>query len=756
MKKIFTLFCAAALMGTVNAQNITSVTVTTKAELTTAINDAATLSPGDIAYINIVGDINFGSFTFPATTRNIHFLGQNDADGNQAALRAEFVFPSNESEADKFALTFENLHLMDNNGEWGNSKHFINFKDANKHYVDTLRFTNCEISNICRSFVRCQINDAPTDGSYTGAGTFKHFEMTNCVFHNASRQSNAMPLIYMAQPTNTMVFRNNTFYDLTYLNALVTYNYMTDETGRQALKFTFENNTLVAYAKSTLFNFGSYVTTDSEFHIKNNFFLFPTWTDEANNRVGDSNSSHDMTEEATQRDGDGNTTFGYMTDEEIQARIDKGTVLTNIEGGLLQLEKNVLLGYKHQNMTDAIDAGDIIPIGDTEMEEDEISFYTMEDVEFAWTDFADAKMDMFQINLSHPVHSAGVKGAPIGDENNYTDQVIKVVYLTTHVEGSKSASITVSPQKDAYVSGDVVTLTANLNGSLNTFKGWSNGMSEPTIEVTLSDDTDITAQFEELNYVAVWNLNDISTNNVKKLSPVVPNYGDETLTLNYMRYLDDQGYVVWNADNSAFVDNIEDADEKKAAGNVFVTRNNKVANDVRNCYLITTSATQFGLGAEGHADYLYVEAAEMLEPTKIQFYVATDNVPYKMYAISTSTDGETWTDAGGFEMQNNGQWNLVEAELPAAKFIRIKGVESEGMFITPEFQELIDAGTNSVNTEFLFVAEIILMPSDGQGIVSVKGDAAAKESPVYNLMGIRVNGQAHGLLIHNGKKHIVK
>lgn len=750
MKKIFTLLCAAALMGSANAQNITSVTVEKAADLQTAINDAATLSAGDIAYIYIKGDINLKSFTFPATTRNIHFVGVNDDEGNQAVLRAEFVFPTNESENDGFGATFENLHLMDNNGEWGNSKHFMNFKDANKHFVDTLRFSNCEISNICRSFVRCQIDGAGED--YTGAGTFKHFEMTNCRFHNASRQANAMPLIYMAQPTNTMVFRNNTFYDLTYLNALVTYNYMTDNTGRQALKFNFENNTVIAWSKSTLFNFGSYVNNESEFHIKNNFFLFPNWVDECNNRFGDTNSVHLDMETIDENPSAAN---GPMTEEEVAARLEKGTVLTNIEGGLLQLENNVLSGFRHQNLNDAIEVGDVLPIGDTEMEEDEISFYTMEDVAFAWTDFADAQMDMFQINVSHPVHSAGVKGAPIGDENNYTDKVIKVVYVTTHVEGSKSASITLTPQKDAYMSGDVVTLTANLNGSLNTFKGWSNGMTEPTIEVTLEDNLDITAQFEELNYLAVWNLDDIEVNNVKKLSPVVPNYGDEALTLNYMRYANDS-YFVWNTENSAFVNDIEDADEKKAAGNVFMTRNNKVAGDVRNCYLITTSAAEFALEADGHADYLFIEAPEMLDNTKLQFFVATDNVPYKKYAVATSADGETWTDAATFEMENNGQWNLVEAELPAAKFIRIKGIESEGKFISADFQELLDAGTNQITNEYLFVTELILMPSDGQGIVSVNHEATDSQAPVYNLMGIRVNQAAHGLLIKNGQKFIVK
>ena len=127
-----------------------------------------------------------------------------------------------------------------------------------------------------------------------------------------------------------------------------------------------------------------------------------------------------------------------------------------------------------------------------------------------------------------------------------------------------------------------------------------------------------------------------------------------------------------------------------------------------------------------------------------------------MYAISTSTDGETWTDASGFEMTNNGQWNLVEAELPAAKFIRIKGIESEGMFISNDFQELIDAGTNSIGTEFLFVTEIILMPSDGQGIIEALPSPFTLHPSPYNLMGIRVNSQAKGLLIQNGKKHIVK
>lgn len=730
MKKLFTLICVTTLMiGGLYAQRTTQTTVTSKAELQTALTDAAAMSPGDIAYIYIKGSINLGSYTFGATTRNIHFVGINDEEtGERASLLTEFVFPTNESEADKFAITFENLHLMDNNGEWGNSKHFINFKDANKHFVDSMVIKNCEISNICRSFLRGQIDGAPTDGTYTGCGTFNYFEMSNTTFHNASRQDNAMPLIYMAWSTNEMIFRNNTFYDLPYLNALVTFNYMTDETGRQPVKFYFENNTVCAYAKSTLFNFGTYVTSDSEFHIKNNILLFPNWADEENNRIGDTRDNHDMSEGAVIREGDV-TTFGYLTDEEIAARIEKGTTLTNILGGLVQMENNLLSGYKYQNFArtkvgeeyvNFIDSGDIIPIGDTEEEffDDFAPALTMEEVPFSWTDFADAQNDFFQISFSNPAYTAGKNSAPLGDTNNYTNQVIKVVALNVTVAGSKSAKVIVSPEKTAYMAGDEVTLTADCNGSLNTFKGWGNGETEPTITLTLNDDLDITATFEEIDYLAVWNLDDIATNNVVKTPPVAVSYG-EGLTLDYARYINEDEAYRFGADNSS-----ADYDGAKKA---IQTRNNKVSGDVRNCFLITTPNTQFMAGEEGKADYLFINVNEALVASKLQFYVASDNIPYNKYVVSYTTDGTNWTEAGTFEMEGKSQtneWYLVEVNLPAlaeGSQIRIKGDETSGMALTDEMKDLLELEALEITTEFLFVAEIILTPSSGEQ-PQLKGD----------------------------------
>ena len=757
MKKLFTLMFAVALTSGLYAQKTTETTVKTKAELQTALEGAAALSPGDIAYIYIIGSINLGSHTFASTTRNIHFVGINDEEtGDRAQLLTEFVFPTNESEADKFALTFENLHIMDNNGEWSNSKHFINFKDANKHYVDSFVVKNCEISNICRSFLRGQIDGAPTDGTYTGCGTFNYFEMSNTTFHNGSRQDNAMPLIYMAWSTNEMVFRNNTFYDLPYLNALVTFNYMTDETGRQPVKFYFENNTICAYAKSTLFNFGTYVTSDSEFHIKNNILMFPNWSDDSNNRIGDTRDNHDMSEEAVVRDG-GVTTFGYLTDEEIAARIEKGTTLTNILGGLVQMENNLLLGYKYQNFAHTkvgeeyvnyIETGDIIPIGDTEEEffDDFAPALTMEDVPFAWTDFADPQNDFFQINLNNPAHSAGKNGAPLGDENNYTDKVIKVVTLNVTVAGSKSAKVTVTPEKSAYTTGDEVTLTADCNGSLNTFKGWSNGMTEETITLTLEDNVDLTANFEEIDYLAVWNLDDIASNNVVKTPPVKTNYGN-SLTLDYARYINEDEAYRFGADNSA-----EDYDGAKKA---IQTRNNKVSGDVRNCFIIQTPSTQFYAEAEGKADYLIINVNEALAASKLQFFVASDNVPYNKYIVSYTTDGTTWTEAGTFDMEGKTQtneWYLVEINLPElaqGSKIRIKGDETSGVTLTGDMQAMRDADPDmslediGVTTEFLFIAEIIIAPASGEQPKAkgdVNGDNAVDVADISSIITVMAAG----------------
>ena len=754
MKRAFTLLCAVALSSVMFAQS--RYDVTKKAEFTDALSQIAALPAGSTAYVYINGYVDVGTLKsgdgnpMANTLRNIHFIGVNDEEGNKATLSMEMQMPINNTEADGFSLHYENLKLRQTQGVWGNSKHLMNFKDANKHYIDTLEFINCELTELCRSIYRGEVNGAGED--YSGAGTLKVFRMENCVVHNGFRQSNAMTPIYMAQPVNEMTFKNNTFYDLTYPNGLVSFANVSDNAGRQAIKFTFENNTFCSFSRGSLLSFAGGVSSDSEFHIKNNIILQPNWADDMNGRWGDTKDVHD--DMAVMDLGEVKTpdeaTNGVLSADSLAARIEKGIVLTNLDGGLVQLENNLIYGYKYQNLANAIDAGDIIPIGDDENEEVEFSSLAMEEVPFAWTDFADAQNDFFQIGFSNPAYKAGKNGAPLGDTNNYTDKVIKVVTVNVTIEGSKSAKVTIAPEKAAYMAGDEITLTVNCNGSLNTFKGWSNGMTEETITIILEDNLDITATFEEIDYIAVWNLDDISSNNVVKTPPVAANHGGG-LTLDYARYIIPEG-----EETGEYKTGAEGCAAYDGAKQAIQTRNNKVSGDIRNCFLITTPSTQFYAQAEGKADYLIINVNEALAASKLQFFVASDNVPYNKYVVSYTTDGgTTWTEAGTFDMEGKtqtGMWYPVEINLPElaqGSQIRVKGDETSGVTLTEDMQAMRDADPDmslediGVTTEFLFITEIIIAPASGEQPKAkgdVNGDGAVDVADISSIITVMAVG----------------
>lgn len=712
MKKIFTSMLALAAMLMPNAANAGSVVIEpdskSDANLLSEFTKVRQADQRDTIYISWKeGGMSMKAGTKIPTSGTIVLIGISNPDTKeQAMLRTELLIQKSE-EADHLCLFFENLILEDINGAGGNSKHFINAKDTDPHCFDSLVIRNCEIRNICRTFYRIepQKGEVLEDGTqlYTDAGTMKYFEMSNCRFHYASTQTNAMPLFYMGQKTETMVFRNNTFYDLPYLNNIVTFNYMDDYVSRATLNFTFENNTVVAVPKTSLFSFGSYVMPDSEYNINNNLFLYPYWSDEFNN-IG--------------------------LDEEGIAAL-KGQPYASIQYGMVYCKNNVLQGFKTAKE-------DINEDGEGAWYDSSINDLTMEDVQLAWTDFADAENKNFKIWKGHKLFTSGLDGAPIGNINEYSETKIVTVSVTATVEGSKTASVDISPKKDIYESGETITLTANTNGLLNEFKGWSNGETEKTITVVLpEEDFSITATFEELPYIAAWNMSQLEKNNVKLDAPLAPNYGDENVLLKY---------ATW--DGTQYVDSLTEA---------FMTRNNKVQGDVRNCFFIHTSEETFALKEEGHADYVYVDIPTV-EESYLQFCVATDNVPYKKYAVSYKTDAD-WTDITTFEMTETGKWNIVKAELPAelvgkAAQVRIKGIEAEGQFISADFLE--DPEFTPI-TEFLFVTEFYLVKSNAAGINDLTATKTLNaDAPVYNMMGMRVNKNTKGLLIQNGRKFIVK
>lgn len=707
MKKLCTMLLAVAALLTPSAVHADKVTVTSATDLISQFTKARTAESSDTIYVVYTADgMNMKTIKADAmpSKGKIYMIGVNDeASGAKACVKFEMNIAAN-TEGDHLSLIFQNLVIKDYNGASGNSKHLINAKDANFHYIDTLAFRNCEITDFCRTIYRLE-PQAKADGT-KDAGEVKSMEFTNCTFHYGSTQTSAMAMLYLGQKVAKLTFRNNTFYDLPHLNSIATFAYMTAADGRDDIDFTFENNTVIARSKIALFGFDSYVGQSSTFNIHNNLFLKPNWTDDLNN--------NDLTADSL---------AAYSRS------------IANIQYGMVYCQGNVFEGYSLPVATADAD-GNVCAFLDTKTDS-----LSMSDVSFAWTDMVDVQNDLFGIYKGHKLYTAGFEGKPIGDLNNYTDVLQKAVTVTATVSGSKSAVVKISPAKSKYLTGDVVTLTADTNLGLNTFKGWSTGSTDKSIVVTLTDNLNVTANFEEIPYIAAWNLQQLTGNNQKLTGPLAPNFGEQTYSLAYLHY---------DATTKQYAD---------STTNAFMTRNNKVTGDERNCFFLHTDSATFSLDGAGQAEAFAIKIPAVVKGSKLMFNVATDNICYKKYAISYTTDNINFTEISQFSLAEVGKWQQVEATIPdalegKAVSIVVKGVESEGKFITADFQALIDADAMKITTEYLFVSELYLVNGTSTGIETLRPvQQTVGDNKMYDLSGRRITA-AKGLYIMNGKKFI--
>ena len=117
------------------------------------------------------------------------------------------------------------------------------------------------------------------------------------------------------------------------------------------------------------------------------------------------------------------------------------------------------------------------------------------------------------------------------------------------------------------------------------------------------------------------------------------------------------------------------------------------------------------------------------------------------FSLKTSTDGQTWK------------------ELPASDGVTVKTLTKNSGELTILFNQKLPAGTSiqitaqplmSISASVLYVDDIsfTMLKSDAQGIETVAKEGRTARS--YNLMGQRVPDTQKGLLIKDGKKHLVK
>lgn len=768
MKKIFTLFMSGMVAVSALAQSKANPTSDAN-----TIKNAFYSGSDQTVYIKAPANgsaINLKKFT-PNNAGNLHFIGVPDSLGHLPEIDFEITIPSNTDE-NRYSWTFENLALGTtyvSTFATNNSKYHFSYKDSAAHYMDTLAFINCEITNIARGFWRAQNLSTKTGndgaGGYVDGGAINTVRVEGCTFHNAP-QNTLFSIFYMGQRVSEMVFRNNTIYDIPQMNSLVAFGFMESESLREDLNFTFENNTVVVGSKSRIFDFGSNVGQMSEVHINNNFFLYPDYTSA-------------WAQEKAVNDSIVNSNFGKQ-----------GIVRIAFAGGGIEVKNNVLYGYIY-GIDDPLDADKQA----TWTSDPDSSSLTMADVNMTWNTFTDAPNGLFYIYNKEKVYTAGVDGCPIGDTTNYTNVEYKVVTLDIQAEGSKSAILSASPSSASYLSGEVVRVSYNTRG-LSDFLGWTvngkdAGMDNP-IELTLTENTVLVGKFQEHDYLAVFDF----TNRGKDTKDA-PYYSEVFTTDSALQI----NYRTWDVATSAYADTVTSA---------VYSRSDKFS---KPCIVVRTQ----NLYNNQHPDYLYITVPALEAGAKITSAIGTDNFIYSKTNIDVREVGAAeWTNIGSVQLNpdtvkyeitsfhvNNptiftdasgnpyeatnyfesNTWHPVSADIPA-KFagkaieIRFMGDATSAPFMAadqygnmkvqyannvydsedPYTAKKIEDGTAYFSgKEYLYISAIEI---DGKlsGAAAISEIAADGQNSgrMYDLLGRQVNGAKAGLFIQNGKVVMVR
>ncbi len=730
MKKFFTFALGlAAIMATPSAF-AEVITVTDNTNLVAQFNKDRDPDQRDTVYV--VGELTAKATTQLGRGGSVVFIGVNDPEtGAKAQISTELAFPKNHADS-ALSLEFNNLRLRDVNGVGGNSKHFMNAKDTLQHFFGDLIFRNCDIYDICRSFFRMEVL-AKSDGSKGDAGGVEYFEMTNCRFHYGNTQTNAMPLIYIGFPVIEMNISNNTFYDLPQLNSLIAFAYMTADNGRETLDFTFENNTVCAVPRYTFMLFDQFVTAESQFHINNNLFLYPNWSDDLNN-VG-------------------------CDEDSIANR--KGVNIASIWGGIVNANNNVFQGFKPA--TNFIDSDD--PEMTWQINENNL---TMEDVELAWSDFVDAQLDDFTLSKAHKLYTAGVDGQPIGDINNYKDpsEIKAKATVSVNVEGSNSVEITITPQQTLYFVGDVVELSIDLKNTphltFNNFVKWEDGSTTLKRTVTLGESNNFVATVEEVPVYAAFTFPTAPAGGQNKAEIFYADHTAEGVTATAELWFapEGEGYRKAVADDSRFRWRPAKFGE----------------DDIEKQVPALSRQTLPESRLEGHMDYI-VFTFSTLNANNVTFsaYVGTDNFACKKQVAEYSIDGgTTWKALASVELTERpatfsigeGQlfgWDELKGTLPAEAEgkeevqVRVIG-DVTGEMVWNNVNGEVD---NETANTFEYLTEVLISATTTDGIKAIPVDTkpalVEDNAPVYNILGQLVASPVAGqLYFKNGKKYIVK
>ena len=802
MKK-FTLSALAALMMSVSVSAQGSVTTTyVKASDKNAINSAinAAIGAGNTHIVvlckslseGVEGEVadatttaNLGTTPkVPAVGTLIIRSNQTDID-NLPELCLEMGANAIDASVGLPSLVFENVKLRPRKDT---DSYIVSNKNKDNFYgMDSVVFRNCDISN-CRAIYREE--NQGTDGVFT-PHHIKRFIFEGNRAYETVLKDNSMPRFYFVAIPDYLEMHNNIFYDMPYSKELIGFH-KTAKSENTASTFHIYNNTFLLSSwssngtknKFTVVNAGTNVDPNSIFNFYNNLFL----AQEKGLKVGGLEATPVAIADSAM------TLVCNTTSEE------EGVTVTN-PAGFLTTYNNYYSTYYLSPVRKGMEAFDVcedLNIADYPFSFDmfydaDKSLYTVEKGNSAglFTAGANAVLDM---NNNPAFAIPTCVGAPM----MYVDEFPVKVDVNVTINGSNSATYTITPEKAEYYKGDEVTITLNARNSyyrtFNTFTGWSDGNTDLERSIVLgADGLDLTANFESAmtNVAAAWDFSSNPSSN-SKVSSVLAEYGvlagvatikafvaDTTgignVATTYTTTTEDveagkadaSGTKLSQAYNAA-TGNYEIlgvAYSKRATEAVpyvagsFETRSNKFGEDETEKQMAIISMRTPRNTRDYNRNYAVIELpAAKLSNIQIDYFIGTDNNASKNQKLYYSLDGENYTEIADAAVElTNGQWSNVQATLPAAcnnaekVYIKIQGQinngdTAENIVYTPQTSSF-DPEKIFDNDVFEYIGNILITADGATGVVVTEADAAeAAAAPVKVIE----NGGI--VIIKDGKK----
>jgi hypothetical protein len=620
------------------------------------------------------------------------------------------------------SLKFEYVHMQYKNE--GTSGQLI-YSNKETVGIDSLVFRHCEMSKTIRSLFRSVV---ATDS--IKAGYINYLELSDCKVHNTMKAFDCKdyPFIMLGHLPIQVLIKNNTFYDMPYLKSILGVSLKTSENQGQNSTIDFVNNTVcLSGPNSGLINTGNYLGSETQYNFNNNLIITPNWTNSLNINIADSSFAHPKLVV---------TKYGLITAQnnliENYSAWKSGQIIDeNGEGAFLALDTIPQYTMKGLgvSMTDFTDPtnGNYSYLFTSKLTDSGLNGNSIGDPRWVlrfnnpMTLTASANISNAVITPSKGVYEKGqtvtvtsstvigysfvcwkdnATGIVLSNEQTYKFVLNSNIDLLAYYEplstrtvnitisGSTTATYKVSPVRDVYYTGDVVTTTFDTHG-INTFLGWSDGKTSLLTRTdTLKTDLNLTASFSAFPYIMAWDFCSFTGNNLT-FSSLSANHYIDSLNVGVIKYI--------------AADTIAPS---------FQTRNNKFTGDVNNCIIRKTPAAYFN-----HPDYFFTKiSTKGYTGVRVKTKVGSDNCIYKVQKIQYSLDGKSYSDFASYTIPGDSitalnVWHNLEGVLP----VEAEGRDSVFVRWVPETtSRRIYSAASDQSYEYCYISKIVINGFDDE------------------------------------------